>query len=82
MNNNYNLNNLTNKTSFNILDIITILGFVAQIDNIKDDEIQTDYIRKVIQAISDEIDKLHKENDVIIEQNNKILKKLEEWKGI
>lgn len=74
MNNNYNLNNLNNKTSFNLLDIITILGFAAQIDNIKDDKTQTDYIRKVIQAISDEIEKLHKENDIIIAQNNEILK--------
>ena len=74
MNNNYNLNNLNNKTSFNLLDVITILGFAAQINNIKDDETQTDYIRKVIQAISDEIEKLHKENDIIIAQNNEILK--------
>ena len=72
--NNFNLNNLNNKTSFNILDIITILGFVAQIQNITDDRSQTEYIQKVIQAIADEIEKLHKENDIIIQQNEEILK--------
>lgn len=72
--NNFNLNNLNNKTSFNILDIITILGFVAQISNIQDDKTQTKYIQKVIQAIADEIEKLHKENDMIIKQNEDILK--------
>lgn len=71
--NNFNINNLKNKTNFNILDIITILGFVAQINNIQDDKTQTEYIQKVIQAIADEIKKLHKENDIIIKQNEEIL---------
>lgn len=80
MNNDSNLKSLTNKTSFSILDVITILGFAAQIDNIKDDKIQTDYIQKVIHAISDEIDKLHKENDIIMNQNKEIINQLEELK--
>ena len=74
--NNYNLNNLNNKTSFNILDIITILSFIAQIKNINDDKVQTNYIQKVIKAIADEIEKLHKENDIIMQQNEEIIKLL------
>ena len=74
--NNNNSNQTTSNTA--ILDVITILGFVAQLENIKDDKVQTNYIRKVIQAISDEIDKLHKENDIIIKQNEEMLKILKE----
>jgi cell division protein FtsB len=69
MNNNDNTNN-------KMLDALTILGFAAQIQNISDDKTQTEYIRKVIQVIADEIEKLHKENDIIIKQNEEILKML------
>lgn len=69
MNNNDNTNN-------KLLDALTILGFAAQIQNISDDKTQTEYIRKVIQVIADEIEKLHKENDIIIKQNEEILKML------
>ena len=69
MNNNDNTNN-------KLLDALTILGFAAQIQNISDDKTQTEYIRKVIQVIADEIKKLHKENDIIIKQNEEILKML------
>lgn len=67
---NNNLNNINNNS---LLDGITIVGFMAQLQNIGDDKVQTDYIRKVIQAIANEIEKLHKENDIIIEQNKEIL---------
>lgn len=73
--NNYNLNK---KTNFNILDDITILSFIAQIKNIDDDKVQTNYIQKVIKAIADEIEKLHKENDIIMQQNEEIIKLLKE----
>lgn len=69
MNNNDNTNN-------KMLDALTILSFAAQIQNISDDKTQTEYIRKVIQVIADEIEKLHKENDIIIKQNEEILKML------
>ena len=69
---NNNNNNINQNDS--LLDSITILGFIAQLQNIKDDKEQTEYIRKVIQAIADEIAKLHKENDIIIKQNEDILK--------
>ena len=74
--NNYDLNNLNKKTNFNILDDITILSFIAQIKNINDDKVQTNYIQKVIKAIADEIEKLHKENDIIMQQNEEIIKLL------
>lgn len=57
----------------NILDLLNIFSLWAQIDNMSMDKQQTDYIRKVIKAIADEIDKLHKENDIIIKQNEEIL---------
>ena len=68
------MNNNINNFNDGLLDGITLLGFIAQIQNIGDDKVQTEYIRKVIQIIAYEIDKLHKENDIIIEQNKEILK--------
>lgn len=70
------MNNKNNNINQNdgLLDGITILGFIAQLQNIQDDKEQTEYIRKVIQAIADEIKKLHDENDIIIKQNEEILK--------
>lgn len=53
--------------------MITIAGFVAQISNISKDDKQTEYIHKVIIAIANEIEKLHKENDIIMEQNEQII---------
>lgn len=53
----------------NILDLLNVFSLWAQIDNMNMDKKQTEYIRKVIKAIADEIDKLHKENDIIIKQN-------------
>ncbi len=56
-----------------ILDLLNVFSLWAQIDNMNMDKQQTEYIRKVIRAIADEIDKLHKENDIIIKQNEEIL---------
>lgn len=67
----------------NILDLLNVFSLWAQIDNMNMDAKQSDYIRKVIKAIADEIDKLHKENDIIIKQNEEILRLLQnnkDWK--
>lgn len=56
-----------------ILDLLNVFSLWAQIDNMNIDKQQTEYIHKVIKAIADEIDKLHKENDIIIKQNEEIL---------
>lgn len=56
-----------------VLDLLNVFSLWAQIDNMNMDKQQTEYIRKVIRAIADEIDKLHKENDIIIKQNEEIL---------
>ena len=71
---------VNNNANNSLLDSITILGFIAQLQNIGDDKSQTEYIRKVIQVIAEEIDKLHKENDEIIKQNKEILKILKTLK--
>lgn len=70
----FNTNSLN---EMNILDLLNIFSLWAQIDNMNFDKQQNDYINKVIKAISNEIDKLHKENDIIMKQNKEILKKLE-----
>lgn len=59
------LNNNNNK-NFDILDTLSLISFMAQIKNMKDDEKAALKNNSIIKAISDEIDKLHKENDDII----------------
>lgn len=49
-----------------VLDILTVLGLKAQFENMARDVEETEYIHKVIHAISDEIAKLHEENDRIL----------------
>lgn len=63
---------------FSILDSLNLISLMAQMQNMADDKIKTDYIHKVIQAISVEIEKLHKENDIIVKQNEDIIKLLKE----
>lgn len=70
------MNNNNNNQNFEILDLITLIGFIAQIQNMKIDAEEKDYIHNVIKAIADEIQKLHEENDRIESKLNKILELL------
>ena len=68
--------NNNNNQNFETLDLITLIGFIAQIQNMKIDAEEKDYIHNVIKAIADEIQKLHEENDRIESKLNKILELL------
>ena len=63
MNNNFNSWN--NNSNFEALDILSILGFIAQMTNIEQDKKQKEYIHQVIRVIGQEIAKLHIENERI-----------------
>lgn len=65
MNNNINQN-------LKDLDIIGLASFFMQADNIRDDNQQKAINQLILQAVAKEIEKLHKENDNIIEKLNKI----------
>ena len=66
------INNNDNKQeNLDMLDIITMLSFMAQIQNIKEDKVQNLWINKVIKTLFQEINKLHYENELLF-------KKLEE----
>lgn len=67
MNNNINQN-------LKDLDIIGLASFFMQADNIKDDNQQKIINQLILQAVAKEIEKLHKENDSIIDKLNKIEK--------
>ena len=60
-----NSNNNINR-NFDILDFLSLISFFAQMKNMNDDDIAALKNNKVIQAVANEIDKLHKENDDII----------------
>lgn len=65
MNNNINQN-------LKDLDIIGLASFFMQADNIRDDNQQKTINQLILQAVAKEIEKLHKENNNIIEKLNKI----------
>ena len=44
---------MNNNQNFESLDIITLISFIAQIENIQKDNNEKEYIHKVIYAISD-----------------------------
>ena len=65
-----NNNNNNNNENFSMLDLITIIGFLAQMENMQGDEKQAKKNNAIIKAVADEIDKLHKENDAIVQAIN------------
>lgn len=68
---------MNNNQNFEALDILTLISFIAQIQNMNQDAKQKQYIHDVIKAIAEEIEKLHKENDRLEKKINKILEILE-----
>lgn len=63
-------------TQFEFLDIITIISFIAQLSNMQGDERFINYIEKLNHAIADEVDKIYVNLDIVIKQNEEILKLL------
>ena len=68
---------MNEQEELNFLDIITMVAFIAQLQNMEIDGINTKWIHNVIFSLSKEVQKLHEENDIIINKVNKILKILE-----
>lgn len=66
-----NNNNDNEQENLDMLDIITMLSFIAQIQNMKEDRVQNLWINKVIKTLFQEVNKLHYENELLF-------KKLEE----
>ena len=59
------------------LDAIELLAFYTQLKNIEWDQQQNQYIHSVIENINKQIAKLHEQNDIIMQQNQQILNKLD-----
>lgn len=76
-----NGNNNGDGQQLEFLDILTIVSFCAQLSNMSQDEQQTTYINNVIKAISNEIEELHEENNIIIAQNKEIIDLIKNLQG-
>ena len=61
---------------FDFLDVISLMGFFAQMENLDKDQKYEEFIKKIIIGLVQEIEKLHKENEDIINKLNQILEKL------
>jgi hypothetical protein len=66
------MDNNINNNGFGLIDILTVISFMAQMKNMNDDEITNLKNSSIIKAVANEIDKLHKENDDIINHLKKI----------
>ena len=66
------MNNNTMSRNFDILDMLSLISFMAQMKNMSDDEREALKNNSIIRAVADEIDKLHKENDNIINNLEKV----------
>lgn len=58
---------------FNMLDIINFMSIALQIQNIEQDKIEKDFIHNFVKSVSNEIEKLHKENDIIMDKLDLLL---------
>ena len=76
-----NGNNNGDGQQLEFLDILTIVIFCTQLSNMSQDEQQTTYINNVIKAISNEIEELHEENNIIIAQNKEIIDLIKNLQG-
>jgi hypothetical protein len=76
-----NGNNNGDGQQLEFLDILTIVSFCTQLSNMSQDEQQTTYINNVIKAISNEIEELHEENNIIIAQNKEIIDLIKNLQG-
>ena len=65
------------KNNIQNLDVLQLLAFYIQLKNIEWDQNQSEYIHSVIENINNQIAKLHRENDIIMQQNQEILQKLD-----
>ena len=61
--------------NFEALDLLTLISFLAQIQNMNEDTKEKTYIHEVIKAISIEIEKLHKQNERIEAKIDQILER-------
>ena len=65
---------MNNNQNLEALDLLAIISFIAQIENMNEDNKEKEYIHTVIKAIAQQIEKLHKENDRIEYKIDEILK--------
>lgn len=67
---------MNENNEFEFLDALTLISFFAQMENLDKDEKYTRFIKRIILGLVNEIEKLHKENEDIINKLNQILEKL------
>lgn len=67
-----------NNNQLEALDLIAIIGFILQIQNIQLDDKQQNYIHNVIKVLAQQVEKLHQQNDRIEAKLDQILKILKE----
>lgn len=61
-----------NKENLDILDILTILSFIISIENLKENQMQSESIRKILQELNEHLN----QQDIILKNQDDILYKI------
>lgn len=70
------MNNNFTTEEFGALDMLNVMSVIAQLQNIQKDETHNKALAMIIRTIFNEIEKLHKENDLILKKLETIQNKL------
>ena len=70
------MNNNFTTEEFGALDMLNVMSLITQLQNIQKDETHNKALAAIIKEIFNEIQKLHKENDLILEKLETIQNKL------
>lgn len=68
--------------SIEALDLISIMSFIVQMQNLEEDKKYKGSVQQFEELVQREVDKLHKENEVIMQKLNEIQTELMEMKYI
>lgn len=64
--------NNNNNGYINVLDVITLLSYILQIQNSQEDKEYKNDIQQFEDMIKDEVSKMHKENNLILQKLDEI----------
>lgn len=70
------MNNNFTTEEFGALDMLNVMSLITQLQNMQKDETHNKALAAIIKEIFNEIQKLHKENDLILEKLETIQNKL------
>ncbi len=66
---------MNNNNNLAAVDIISVMSFLIQMQNLEDDKKYKGTVTQFEEMVQKEVDKLHKENEIIMQKLDEILNK-------